>query len=150
MGRIKTEFEYAGNWRSNCNKGLRLMPFCTCNPMHGRAVVVHHVKYKRSPVRRILGVFLFHSPKETVSGREIIGYDAFPICENCHHNVYGRSSYPDSVHYTKVWKQLGGLDSHNVSSVAWRLRFKFWFWVIVLRVGRCLFSLFRKRKKNIK
>ncbi|WP_157816491.1 hypothetical protein [Nostoc flagelliforme] len=89
-------------------------------------------------------MLLFHNPRATVSGREIIGYDAFPICESCHHNNYGRSDRPNSVHYTKVWKQLGGLDNHNVSSLAWRLRFKFWFWVIVLRSGRCLFSLFRR------
>jgi hypothetical protein len=84
----KTTFEYAENWRLTCRRGLRLMPFCTCNPMHGRAVVVHHVKYKRSPIRRLLGLLLFHSPRRTVSGREIIGYDAFPLCENCHHNNY--------------------------------------------------------------
>jgi hypothetical protein len=141
----KTTFEYAENWRLTCRRGLRLMPFCTCNPMHGRAAVVHHVKYRRSFVRRLLGMFLFHSPRATVSGREIIGYDAFPICENCHHNVYGRSDRPNSVHYTKVWKQLGGLDNHNVPSLAWRLRFKFWFWVIFLRTGRFLVSLFRKK-----
>lgn len=147
MGRVKTEFEYASNWRSRCNAGLRLMPFCTCNPLHGRAVTVHHVKYKRSPLRRILGMLLFHSPRLTVSGREIIGYDAFPLCENCHHNVYGRSNHSSSVHYTKVWKQLGGLNNYNVGWFAWRLRFKFWFWVIVLRIGRKIFSMFRRKKK---
>ncbi|MFN6475295.1 hypothetical protein [Nostoc sp. DedQUE07] len=147
MSRIKTEFEYASNWRSYCNAGLRLMPFCTCNPMHGKAVTVHHVKYKRSFLRRILGMFLFHSPKKSVSGREIVGYDVFPLCENCHRNSYGKSSYPGSVHYTKVWRQLGGLNSHNVPSLAWSLRFKFWFLVIVLQLGRLLISLFRNAKK---
>lgn len=146
MSREKTEFEYSKNWQSICKKGLRLMPFCTCNPMHDRAVIVHHVKYKRSLIRRILGMLLFHFPRKTVSGREIIGYDAFPLCEKCHHNGYGRSSHPNSVHYTKVWRQLGGLNSHNIPTFAWCLRFKFWFWVIVLQSGRFLVSLFVKAK----
>lgn len=146
MSRAKTTFEYADNWRSTCKRGLKLMPFCTCNPFHGRAVYVHHVKYSRSPLRRLLGIFLFHSPRKSVSGCEIIGYDAFPVCENCHHNVYGRSDRPNSVHYTKVWIQLGGLDNHNISSFAWRLRIKFWFWVIVLHLGRTIIKLFKRKK----
>ncbi len=147
MGR-KSTFEYADNWRLTCIFGLRLMPFCSCNPFHGKAAAVHHVKYKRGLLRRLLGIFLFHAPRKSVSGCEIIGYDAFPICENCHHNVYGRSDRPSSLHYIKAWKQLGGLENHNVASVAWRLRFKFWFWVAVLWLGRGLFGLFKKRKRK--
>ncbi|MFN6474372.1 MAG: hypothetical protein RMY36_032465 [Nostoc sp. SerVER01] len=168
MGRAKTTFEYADNWRLTCRRGLRLMPFCTCNPFHGRAVYVHHVKYSRSPLRRLLGIFLFHLPKKSVSGFEIIGYDAFPVCEKCHHNGYGRSTQSSSLHYTggakrpnpkagkygepaeieepPKWKQLSGLDSHNVASVAWRLRIKFCFWVIVLHLGRAIIKLFKRRK----
>ncbi|MFN6474444.1 MAG: hypothetical protein RMY36_032840 [Nostoc sp. SerVER01] len=88
------KFVEFGLTRPRSPRGLRLMPFCTCNPMHGRAVYVHHVKYSRSPLRRLLGILLFHAPRKSLSGCEIIGYDAFPVCENCHHNVYGRSDRP--------------------------------------------------------
>lgn len=150
--KTKTEFEYASNWRSTCRKVHWLMPFCTCNPMHGRGVYIHHTKYRRGPLRRILGLLLFHAPKKSVSGVEIVGYDVFPLCEACHRNAYGRSTDPNSVHYTgednPKWIQLGGLDSHNTDCFAWRLRLKFWFWVTVLRLGRVLLRLFRKPKKR--
>ncbi|MBO3463675.1 hypothetical protein G7B40_040385 [Aetokthonos hydrillicola Thurmond2011] len=126
-----TTFVYAENWRRTCAKTYQLLPRCTQNPLHGRAQVIHHLKYKRSFTRRILGIFLLHPPKKSVSGLEIIGYDIIPLCNACHENSYGRTLNKKSVHYTGVWKQKGELNNHNVAWFAWKLRAQFWLWAIL-------------------
>ena len=126
---MKTEFEYAANWRSHCRKTLKLMPRCTCNPLH-KASIVHHLKYKRSLLRRFAGCLLLHNPLQaSVSGYEIPGWDIVPVCVICHENSYGRSLNPHSVHHAKIWKQKGGLNNRNTFFFMWKIRFLFWFWV---------------------
>lgn len=135
----KTTFKYASNWRKTCKLTLDLMPRCAWNPLH-KALVVHHLKYKRSLFRRFLGCFLLHNPLQyTVSGYEIIGWDIVSVCSSCHDNNYGRSLNPRSVHHTKVWIQKGGLNNHNTFSASWKLRCFFWLIVALLVPFRILF-----------
>jgi hypothetical protein len=127
--RIST-FVYADNWRRTRALTYKLLPRCTQNPFH-KATVIHHLKYKRSFVRRVLGIFLLHPPKKSVSSFEIPGWDCIPLCNVCHENSYGRTSNKKSVHYTGVWKQRGELDNHNVTWFAWKLRIQFWLWAFI-------------------
>lgn len=132
-------FEYAGNWKRTCKNALKILPRCTCNPLH-KASVVHHLKYRRSLLRRVLGLFLLHAPKKSVSGLEIIGWDCIPVCTNCHQNVYGSSFNPCSVHYIKKWKQEKvALNNHNVWWFALELRIKFWLWTLVYSIFKLFF-----------
>jgi hypothetical protein len=62
MRKSLTKFEYASNWSITCRRVRSLQPRCTNNPWHGRATVVHHLHYRRSLLRRILGMFLLHFP----------------------------------------------------------------------------------------
>ena len=140
---LRTEFVYADNWRATCRRTYQLLPRCTQNPFH-KAAVIHHLKYKRSLLRRILGILLLHPPKKSVSGLEICGWDCLPLCLACHENHYGRSANPKSVHYTKVWVQRGGLDNHNVCWLQWKLRVQFWVWVILFNIGKLLFFALKK------
>ena len=105
MRKSLSKFEYASNWSITCRRVRRLQPLCTNNPWHGRATVVHHIKYKRSFLRRFLGIFLLHFPVASVSGYEIPGWDCVGVCSRCHENYYGRSSSRISVHYHQVWVQ---------------------------------------------
>ncbi|MCC5619206.1 hypothetical protein LC605_29845 [Nostoc sp. CHAB 5836] len=125
MRKSLTRFEYASNWSITCRRVYKLQPHCTNNPWHGRATVVHHLKYKRSLLRRILGIFLLHFPRASVSGYEIPGWDCVGVCNSCHENYYGRSSSRTSVHYHQVWVQKGGLDNHQTFIKATLLRIKF-------------------------
>lgn len=138
-----TTFEYSIGWRSICRRTYQILPRCTCNPLH-KASAIHHVQYKRSPIRRILGMLLLHAPHPSVSGLEIPGWDVFPVCAQCHDNYYGRSSDHRSVHYAKVWIQRGGLDNHNIVSFAWRLRIKFWVCAIIFHAAKFVFFAFFK------
>lgn len=124
------KFEYAPNWRAICQRTYKLQPRCTNNPFHGQADVVHHLKYKRSILRRVLGIFLLHSPKASVSGFEIPGWDIVPVCDRCHNNHYGRSSDKRSVHHFSSWIQKGGLNNHQTCLKAWELRIKFWIFTL--------------------
>lgn len=133
-----TEFEYADNWRITCRRTYELLPRCTCNPLH-KADRIHHLKYKRSLLRRFLGLVLLHPPHKSVSGLEIPGWDCVPVCQSCHENSYGRSSNRRSVHYVGVWVQLGGLDNHNAWWFAWLLRIKFWTWTIIFNISKLIF-----------
>lgn len=127
-----TSFEYGKNWRQTCKVTLKLMPRCTCNPLH-KASIVHHLHYKRSLLRRLLEVFILRNPfNASVSGLEIPGWDIIPVCANCHDNHYGRSLDPRSVHYKKVWIQKGGLNNHNTMLFKIEMRIKFWLWVLLL------------------
>jgi hypothetical protein len=147
---MKTEFEYASNWQNTRRKTLKLMPRCTCNPLH-KASIVHHLKYKRSLLRRLFGCFLLHNPfQASVSGYEILGWDIVPVCSSCHENSYGRSLNHKSVHYTKVWKQKGGLNNHNTFFFTWKMRFLFWIWISLLMPLRCCHQLMKSLKKEKK
>jgi hypothetical protein len=139
-----TTFEYADNWRITCRRTYQLLPRCTQNPLH-KACYIHHLKYKRSLLRRILGIFLLHPPCSSVSGFEIIGWDVVPLCHICHDNNYGRSHDRRSVHYVGVWRQYGGLDNHNVAWFRWKLRMQFWIWTVVFQISKLLFfTLFKE------
>lgn len=131
--RNPTQFQYHRNWRNKANLTRRIQPLCTNNPLHGKADSVHHLKYKRSPLRRFLGIFLFHFPSVSVSGYEIPGYDCVPVCNHCHQNYYGRGSDRHSVHHPSIWKQVGGMNNHQTASKAWELRFKFWMLVFAVK-----------------
>jgi hypothetical protein len=126
MGKSSVKFEYASNWSITCRRVCRLQPRCTNNPFHGRATVVHHLHYRRSLLRRILGIFLLHFPSVSVSGYEIPGWDCVGVCSCCHENYYGRSSNHNSVHHRNVWVQFGGLNNHQTWIKATELRIKFW------------------------
>lgn len=139
----RTEFVYAGNWRSTCRRTYQLLPRCTQNPLH-KAAVIHHLKYRRSLLRRLLGILILHSPKKSVSGLEICGWDCIPLCYACHENSYGRSLNRKSVHYSKVWIRRGGLNNHNVSWFKYKLRFQFLFWAILFNIGKLFFMILRK------
>ncbi len=125
-----TKFKYASNWGRISRCACRIQPRCTNNPLHGRATIVHHLKYKRSLLRRILGMFLLHSPKRSVAGFEIPGWDIVTVCVDCHHNGYGRTRDTRSVHHPSVWKQVGGINNHQTSFKAWELRIKFWILIL--------------------
>jgi hypothetical protein len=138
MSLKKTEFVYADNWRLTCRRTYQLLPRCVCNPLH-KAVNIHHLKYKRSIPRRLLGMLLLHPPRKSVSGFEIPGWDCVPVCEKCHENYYGRTVARHSVHCVDVWIQRGGLDNHNIWWFAWKLRIKFWIWALLFQLGRLAF-----------
>lgn len=145
---MKITFEYHPNWSAKSRRTLRLMPRCTCNPLH-KATVVHHLHNRRSLLRRIFEMLLLRNPlDESVSGYEIPGWDVVPLCNSCHDNNYGRSLNPRSVHYTKVWIQLGGLNNHNTMQFKLQLRMKFWFFLLVLLPFRLLKSCFQRKKKS--
>lgn len=145
-----TQFVYASNWRKTCIHTLTIMPRCVCNPVH-KASVVHHLKYKRSLLRRLLGCILLHNPFQvSVSGYEITGWDIVPICCACHENSYGRSLNSQSVHYIKVWIQKGGLRNRNTYLMQAKLRFLFWFWVLLFIPFKILFLCCHPSKKLLK
>lgn len=125
MRKSLAKFEYASNWSITCRRVYKLQPRCTNNPLHGRASVVHHIKYKRSLLRRFLGIFLLHFPSASLSGFEIPGWDCVGVCSRCHENYYGRSNNRTSVHYHQVWLQRGGLNNHQTWIKAAELRIKF-------------------------
>lgn len=135
--RSKTTFTYSPDWDTIRRRTLRLQPRCTVNPMH-KATIVHHVKNKRSLIRRIIGLLLLHPPKKTVSGFEISGWDVVSVCEKCHQNHYGRGSHHASVHHPSVWVQRGGLDNSNVWWFRIELRIRFWAIAFGVAVGRLL------------
>jgi hypothetical protein len=132
---ITNGFQYA-NWSSTAAKTKRLQPFCSNNPFHGRASTVHHLKYRRSLFRRILGLFLLHKPCKSVAGREIPGYDVVTVCDHCHANNYGHGLHGRSLHHKSVWikVKLNTLNNHQIWWKAWELRIKFWVIAIVLRL----------------
>lgn len=138
-----TTFKYADNWRSTCRRTYTLLPRCTQNPLH-KACYIHHLHYKRSILRRILGLLLLHPPYKSISGFEIPGLDIVGLCEKCHENSYGRTTNPRSVHYVGVWKQLGGLENHNVGWFKWKLRAQFWVWTILFQLAKFIFFTFVK------
>jgi hypothetical protein len=113
MRKSLTSFEYARNWSITCRRVYRLQSRCTNNPWHGKATIVHHLHYRRSLLRRILGMFLLHFPHTSVSGYEIPGWDCVGVCSRCHENYYGRSSSRTSVHYHQVWVQKGQRPAAN-------------------------------------
>jgi hypothetical protein len=125
---LKTTYNYPDNWVAIKKQTLRKVSRCVNNPAHrNRKLIVHHLKYKRSWLRRLLGVFLLHNPfQASVSGYEIPGWDIVTVCEHCHENSYGKSLNRNSVHYTKHWIQKGGLNNRQILSKAWELRIKFW------------------------
>lgn len=118
----KDAFRYSQDWHTKAHRIIKDKPLCANNPMHGEAEIVHHLHYKRSLLRRLLGMLLLNPPKKSISGFEIPGFDIVPVCKQCHKNNYGSSKDPNSVHYYKIWKQGGGLDNHQTFFTAWRLR----------------------------
>ena len=136
-------FQYPDNWNRVKKSAYRLQPLCTVNPFHGKASVVHHLKYKRSLLRRFLGLFLLHRPTKSVSGFEIPGYDVVTVCKHCHANDYGYGSHRRSLHYKTVWIKKGGINNYQVWYKALELRLKFWVLATVLRVW---FWCFKRNK----
>jgi hypothetical protein len=152
--KVKHGFQYAPNWTSTVARTHRLQPLCTNNPFHGKATVVHHLKYRRSIMRRILGLFLLHKPCKSVSGREIPGYDVVTVCEFCHANAYGYGLHERSLHHKSVWVKAksekgklsgkgkkgsyDGLGNRQVWWKCWELRVKFWVLVLFNTVKRIL------------
>ena len=130
MLKERESFYYHPAWYRKAEQCKSIQQWCTNNPFHGKANIVHHLKYKRSWLRRLLGIFLLHNPfQASVSGYEIPGWDIVPVCSRCHHNHYGRSSSPISLHNGNVWIQEGGLNNRQVWWKAWELRIKFLiFW----------------------
>jgi len=102
-----------------------MQPLCTNNPFHGDAQIVHHLHYRRSLLRRTLGLLLLNLPVKSISGFEIPGFDIVPICKECHQNSYGTSKSRRSLHYHKIWIQRGGIDNHQHWFTAWRLRINY-------------------------
>jgi 5-methylcytosine-specific restriction endonuclease McrA len=124
----KSTYTYPENWYSTKQKTLKIVDCCCNNPIHKGSLVMHHLKYRRSLIRRLLGIFLLHDPfKVSVSGLEIPGWDIVPVCERCHDNHYGRSKFESSVHHRKHWLQRGGLDNQQRFFKMVELRLKFLF-----------------------
>lgn len=126
MTELKIKFDYSPNWRMTCLRTYSLQPRCTNNPLHGEADVVHHLKYKRSIIRRILGLLLLHRPYPSVSGFEIPGWDIVTVCDRCHMNYYGKSGDKRSLHHPSVWRKIGGIENRQTWRKTWELRIKFW------------------------
>lgn len=148
-----THFDYSDNWEEICLKAKAINPRCTINPFLP-AQVVHHLKYTRSWLRRILGyLFLGHDFGASVSGYEIPGWDCITVSKHNHHNHYGRSSRRHSVHYTGRASEEGGtkkdavwvqhrnhpIDNHQTRCKMWELRLRFWivalfyhFWLVIV------------------
>ena len=127
-------FKYSENWHSKAKHTTKMQPLCTNNPFHGEAHIVHHIHYRRSLLRRTLGLLLLNLPTKSISGFEIPGFDIVPICKECHQNSYGISKSRRSLHYHKIWIQRGGLDNHQHWFTAWRLRINYFIlflWGIV-------------------
>lgn len=120
MPRLKTTFQYSDNWHTKAKLTTYLLPRCVCCMKPAQAV--HHMKYRRSIPRRILGLFLLHNPHSSVSGYEIPLWDVIPVCHRHHDNHYGISNNPHSVHYHKIYKQRGGLNNGNTPIFTWRMR----------------------------
>lgn len=136
-------FKYAKNWNKKARYTIKIQPLCSNNPFHGKAEIVHHLHYRRSLLRRLLGVFLLNVPNKSISGYEIPGFDVVSICKNCHKNNYGKSKNNQSLHNSRVWVQQGGLDNHQRFFTAWRLRLNYFIlvvWHILLVVWHILFS----------
>lgn len=140
----KTSFEYSPIWLSITRpKCLTMCSRCCLYPWRP-AKVVHHLKYKRSTLRIILGyIFLGHDFGRSVSGYEIPGWDIVPISEGGHQNGYGASISRDSVHFTgdklqkPYWiKCKNSIDNHQAPEMLWRLRLTFFLlaggWVLLL------------------
>lgn len=137
----KTSFEYSPIWQSKTRpKCLSMCPLCCLYPWR-RAAVVHHLKYKRSRARIILGyLFLGHDFGASVSGYEIPGWDIVSISKDGHENSYGASLSPKSVHFTGTkphWiKHKNSIDNHQSTGMMLRLRLTFLFiiggWLIVI------------------
>ncbi|BBD63352.1 hypothetical protein NIES2109_62020 (plasmid) [Nostoc sp. HK-01] len=123
------KFKYAEDWHNRARLTRQIQPLCTNNPFHGHATIVHHLYYRRSLLRRILGIFCLHFPYASISGCEIPGIDIVPVCDLCHQNYYGRSGERASVHHPSIWKQNGGINNRQVESKVWELRLKFWLLV---------------------
>ncbi|MBD2505333.1 hypothetical protein [Anabaena azotica] len=139
------QFKYAEGWHTRSRLTRQIQPLCTNNPFHGRATIVHHLYYRRSLIRRILGIFFLHFPHASISGCEIPGIDIVPVCDRCHQNFYGRSGERCSVHHPSVWKQKGGINNRQVELKVWELRIKFWLLVI----GRiCKNAITRNRQSK--
>jgi hypothetical protein len=127
-----SSFTYGDNWEKKKRFCKCLYNRCTQNPIHSGNIAIHHLKYKRSIPRRILGIFLLHNPfKASVSGLEIPGWDIVPVCSECHENAYGRSLSSRSVHCKGKWIQKGGLENRNTFITAWKLRIMFVFWAMI-------------------
>lgn len=144
-----THFEYAENWGAIALYTRWLLPRCTVNPFLP-AQCVHHLKYKRSLLRRILSwLFFRHSLGKSVAGYEIPGWDCIPVSDHNHHNHYGLSGKPHSVHYSKVWRQHQGrpINNYQVAWKAWELRLRFWVlvllwhqWKVLMLIGIAIAS----------
>ena len=123
--------EYASNWESKKRRiyaQTRRCCWCFVSP----ASIVHHVKYTRSPGRRVVGLLFKQDFDRSNVGYEIGGWDVFPVCDRCHENSYGASQSPHSLHYTgtpnpkwiKVENRIKNhiVLNHNTGVVVWRLR----------------------------
>lgn len=119
--------EYAPNWDETKDRVKAKTRRCCMRPWLSMRDV-HHVKYRRSLPRRILGkVFRGNDLSPSNIGYEWIGWDVFPISEKCHHNIYGRSLNRCSVHYTGdnphwIQDRHDQINNHNVAWLKWRLR----------------------------
>jgi len=131
---MSNSFDYS-HWSSTKHRVYKLQPLCTNNFLHGKASVVHHLKYKRSPLRRLLEMLLLRFPRKSVAGYEIPGWDVVTVCNRCHQNYMGRSEYKSSLHHSSVWIQKGGLDNHQSRLKMWELRIKFLGLAILHGVG---------------
>jgi len=139
-----TDFKYADSWNTKAKLTLKILPRCV--KCLNKASIVHHLHYSRSPLRRVLGLLILHSPKESIAGYEIPLFDLVPLCSNCHENAWGLSSNSKSVHYTKRWvqKKHDSIHNHQKFFFAWRLRI-FAFGLALLR-----WLFFRTNKKSRK
>jgi len=134
-------FDYSPVWVSHTRpKCLKLCDRCCLHPWK-EAKIVHHLKYKRSNLRIILGyIFLGHDFGRSISGYEIPGWDIVPVSTDAHHNSYGASSSPNSVHFTGTnphWiKHPHSIDNHQSFKMKWRLRITFFLliggWVVLI------------------
>lgn len=128
-------FTYAKNWESKKKICKNIYCKCTQNPIHSGTIAIHHLKYKRSIIRRIFGIALLHNPLQaSVSGLEIPGWDIVPVCSECHENSYGRSLSSRSVHCKGKWIQKGGLENRNSFLTTWKLRIMFVIWASIFNL----------------
>jgi hypothetical protein len=136
-------FKYSNNWHSKARHTTKMQPLCTNNPFHGDAHIVHHIHYRRSLPRRILGLLLLNLPVKSIAGFEIPGFDIVPVCRECHQNCYGISQSSRSLHYHKIWIQRDGLDNHQHWFTAWRLRLSYLVLFLLGTAYSCILFLWK-------
>lgn len=123
----RTYFKYASNWKRTCDRTRKIFNRCTLNPLH-KAECIHHLQYRRSIPRIVLGWLCGHKFNRSVAGWEIPGWDVVPLCKRCHG---GRTRRRGSVHSSSNWHSYDNqYRNHQKFLLKWKLRCLFWLWAL--------------------